>query len=491
MEEENKSVGSLHFSKKTLIFIGAVLAGALFLAGLLTQVIPRGAYDTDAAGNIINGTYHLLDGQKMPFWRVFTAPIEIFTSGEAAAGIGIIAFIVLIGGTFLVLDKAGVIACILSVITKRFAAKKYTLLALVTLLFMALSSVAGILEESVTIVPLAAATAVALGWDSLTGLGFSLVAVAMGYSAATFNPFNVGIVQTLAGLPMFSGLLYRLVVFAVFYGIVLAFLTLYAKKVEKNPRKSLCYASDEELREKIRSGGVAGIESLKLRRAAKVFCLCVAGVPAAAVVGLGLQQITAIPEGIRSVLGYLPTLAMAVLFTVGGLRAGRIAGLTAKEVALVFWQGVKTIAPTIPLMLLVLSVTYIIKHGMILDTLLHAAYGLAEGTTAFAALLIILAVVVVLEFFIGSGSAKAFLLMPLLLPLADLLGITRQSVALAFSLGDGICNILYPTSGIMIIAIGLINVSYGKFLRWSWKLFLALFATAALLLWVAVRIGYN
>ena len=236
-EQSQKELG-LHLDKKTVLFIFTVIVGILLLVGVLTQVVPRGEYLRDADGTIVamdeNGdsTYTELDF-RLPFWKTFTAPIEVFGSSDALTGVAIIVFIVLIGGTFLILDKSGVLTFIMSSVVLRFSKRKYLLLPVVILIMMTLSSVVGILEESITIVPLCVAIALALGWDSLVGLSISLIAIAFGYSAATFNPFNVVLVQSMAGLPIFSGLGFRLLVFIGVYAILTAFVTRLATAPER------------------------------------------------------------------------------------------------------------------------------------------------------------------------------------------------------------------------------------------------------------------
>lgn len=492
MEEKEKNNSGIQLNKKTMITITALLLAIMLFAGIMTKVVPTGKYDVDAEGAIIPGTYHEISDDEVnyPFWRVFVAPLEVFTTPDSAIGLGIILFIVLIGGTFLVMEESGVLQYILQTTVNKFGSKKYKLLAIMVFVCMALSSVVGILEESVTLVPLACAISLALGWDSLVGLGFSMMSVAFGYAAATFNPFNIGIVQTMAGLPMFSGLGYRIIVFAVTYLILFTFLFTYAKKVEKNPQKSVSYQSDIELRKKFLSEERNEVlKNPNLGKATKVFVtsiLCVFIFTAASFIAQ--QFIT--NESIASVIGYTPLVAMAILFTFGGLRAGYITGIRGKNLLSGFGRGVKTIAPAIPLIVFVLGITYVLKKGMIIDTILYNIYNLIQGFSPVQALMMIMLVVIVIEFFIGSGTAKAFLLMPLILPLAKMLHITDQSIVLAFCLGDGFCNVLYPTSGIMILCIGMLNVTYGKFLKWSWKLFAAIFAASAVLIWIAVKIGY-
>ena len=214
LSENEKNQAGLKINKKTVILICVVLAAIMAFAGVLTQVLPRGVYETNPDGTIINGTYTQIE-DKMPIWKIFLAPVLVFGTSTAMTGVGIILIITLIGGTFLILDKCGVLKYIMAVIIQKFGSRKYLLLNLMVLACMLLSSTAGILEESVTLVPLAVAISLALGWDSFVGLGMSLVAVAFGFTAATFNPFNVVTVQKMADIPVFSGLGYRIVVFIV------------------------------------------------------------------------------------------------------------------------------------------------------------------------------------------------------------------------------------------------------------------------------------
>lgn len=294
-----------------------------------------------------------------------------------------------------------------------------------------------------------------------------MVSIAFGYTAATFNPFNVGILQTMADLPLFSGLAYRLLFFVCVYVSLVLFLIVYAKKIEKNPEKSLCYESDKELR--VRFGAEVDDEALN---------------------NPALKKVDAISDSVKELINNLPLVGMAILFTVGGIAAGYIAGIRGKALGGGFLEGVKTIAPCLPMIWAILSITYVLQEGNIIQTILYHVYNLTSSMSKTGALFAIFLFVVALEFIVGSGTAKAFLIMPIVLPLADLLGLTRQSIVLAFTMGDGFCNILYPTSGIMVIAIGMVGISYGKYLRWSWKLFVMEFGLAALAMLGAVAIGY-
>lgn len=489
--KENDSVG-IKLNKKTLIGVTALLFAIMIFAGALTKIIPAGEFDTTADGSVIPGTYHQLSAEEVnyPLWRSLIAPFEVFTTPDSLAGVGIIAFIILIGGTFLILDKTGILKYIMTTMVEKFSKQKYILLPVMALICMLMGSVCGMLDECVTLVPLACAISLALGWDSMVGFGFSLVAIAFGYGAATFNPFNVSLIQTMAGLPMFSGLGFRIAVFIAIYAVLTAYLLIYAKKIEKHPEKSVSFKSDMELREKYLSE--SSNEVLKnplLGKATRTFVTCICSVFVITAISFYFQQRIENAD-IVTILGYVPMVAMAVLFTAGGVIAGSQAGLKGKKLLQSFTSGVKTIAPVMPLILFILAITYILKRGKIIDTILNSIYTIIQDFTPVQCLLAIFVVVIVMEFFIGSGTAKAFLMMPLILPLTQMLTVSHQSVIVSFCLADGICNVLYPTSGMLIIGIGLINVSYPKYLKWAWKLFVPALLVCAVMIVLSVKTGY-
>ena len=487
-----KSKDGIQINKKTIVSITVILLAVWILAGVLTRVVPRGEYSTftdEATGKTgitADSEYTPLDDYTMPLWKIAAAPVMVFVEEETRdtgmTGILIIAFIVLMGGTFLLLDRAGVLKYLVAVIIKRFSHKKYLLLALIVLFFMFLASTAGILEESVTLVPIAVAVSLALGWDSLMGLGMSLIAVAFGFTAATFNPFNVMTVQKLAGdVEIFSGLWLRAIAFVLVYAALMLFLVLYAKKIEKNPEKSAAYESDKLLREKYSVSDVeAVLGNTACKKASLAFAVC-----------LGLALVCVALDFILGMGGALSMGGIALFFVLGGILAALITGMRGKALLSGFGQGIKSIAPALPLIVIVISIAYILNTGKIMHTILYHIYNLLQHVSPFGAVLMIFVFIALLEFFIGSGTAKAFLVMPLVIPLAHLLGVSSNTVALTFSLADGFTNLLYPTSGIMIIAIGIIGVSYPKWLKFSWKLFLIEGVVSVGIMLFAVAVNYH
>jgi uncharacterized ion transporter superfamily protein YfcC len=452
----------------------------LGVVGVLTQTVTPGEYDV-VDGTIIDGTYHILEDYRLPVWKILFSPIMCLASSHAGTGLLIVVLIILIGGSFLILEKCGVLKYIMATLINKYSHKKYTLMAIVTFVLMALSSTAGVLEESLTLIPIAVAVSLALGWDSLVGLGMSIVSIAWGFTAATFNPFNVVTVQKLSGLDIFSGSWLRFIIFIGVYLVLFLFLYTYAKKIEKDPKKSLVYESDLELRKKYSledAQKVLGDE--KVRKGTKAYLICML-----------IDVVFIILDFVLSTGGAISLPAMAILFTTGGLLAGHLTGLKPKEIAKTFVDGVKSISPAALLILFVIAISYVLSEGKIMHTILYHFSNMMQGISPYLAIFLILGIVALLEFVVGSSTAKAFLIIPLVAPLADLIGLTKQSVVTVFCLADGFTNLLYPTNGLMIIAIGLINVSYGKWVKWTWKLFLGEFIFSAIIMLLMVAINYQ
>ena len=479
MEEKS----SIRISTKAFVSSIIILLVLMILAGTLTYVIPRGSYErVEVDGNvaIVPDTYAFNDGEPYPVWRWFTAPVEVLFSSDAVTVIFIIAFIFIIGGVFTVLDKCGMLKYIMMVLVRRFSRAKYKLMACLMLFFMLFGSVFGIFEELVALVPIVIVLSYALGWDSLTGLGMSALAAGFGFSAATMNPFTLGVAQKLVGLDTFSGLLFRVGFLAVCYLCLYLFVSRYAKKVERSPEKSLVYLEDSEGREKysdVESIGALPNEK-QLARTSIIFGGTIALVIICVILGFFIPAISSLSMPI-----------MAVIFLVGGLLGGALSGYGGNIVR-DFLRGVGGIAPSAILILMAMSVKLIITNGGVMDTILYYVSGAISGMGIYGAAIMIYLVVLILNFFVGSGSAKAFLLMPMIAPLSDLVGLSHQIAVTAFCFGDGFTNLLYPTNPLLMIALGVTVVSYPKWFKWTLPIQLCMFVLSILALCLAVFIGY-
>lgn len=390
--EKNKEKPKMEAGVKSFITAIVVIFAMMVLTYALTIIIPGG---------------------YIPFWKWILSPILVLFAKDSGSMIAIIALLVVLGGIFNTLDKFGVLRLLLDKVTAKFGKSRRVLLAVIPLFFMVIGSAAGTFEECVPLVPVVVALAIRLGWDALTGLGMSILAAGCGFAAGVCNPFTVGVAQELAGLPMFSGMWYRAVAFLIIYILLMLFLLIYVRKIEK--------PMDEKMLEGIGSGNVRQIAYSS------------------------------------------------------GSRLWKI-GITFKE-------GVVSVLPGVLLILMANSIRFTLLEGNILDVILQGAVSLASGMPRFGVILFIYGLVLILNFFIPSGSAKAFLLMPLIVPLAEAFDISAQLCVVAFAFGDGFSNVFYPTNPVLLISIGLANVSYGTWAKWSGKFQLInLFVTGALLL---------
>ena len=461
--------GGLDISVRSFITAIAVIFALMILSYVLTFLIPAGEYarTVNEAGQTVIDTeagFSYTEG-GLPFWKWLLSPFLVLGAPGSGTLIAVIIFLLVIGGAFNGLDKSGIMNYMLARISHRFGASRYRLMTVVILFFMALGALVGSFEEVVPLVPIVTSLAVGLGWDVLTGMAMSLLAVGCGFASGVMNPFTVGVAQSLAGLPMFSGIWLRLLSFALIFPMLLFFVRRHAKKVEKplsETRAAEAFTPSRQMDRALTAFGAilgAGI----------VFILCSTFIPA-------LQDYTMI--------------AVAVMFLAAGIAAPLIAGMRGKSLASSFGSGVVSILPAVLMILMASSIRFTLEQAKILDTILHGAVGIAGSLPGWTVILFIYLIVLVMNFFIGSGSAKAFMLMPLIIPLAQVFGISPQLCIVAFAFGDGFSNVFYPTNAALLISLGLADLSYPKWAAWSARFQLAnLLLTSAILLF-GLAVGY-
>lgn len=475
----------LRISKKAFIQSALILLSLMIVAGLLSLAIPSGSFErvlVEGREIITPGSFQFTEAPDYPVWRWFTAPIEVLWGPDAPIVITIILIILFIGGSFALLDQAGVLKAVIARVVLRMGHRKYLLMAIVILCFMLFGALPGIFEEVVILVPIMIALAYLLGWDAMTGLGMSLLATAFGFSAALANPFTIGVAQKLAGLPVFSGIGFRAIVFMVIYALLCFFLIRYAKKIELNPVLSPVHEEDQSMRAKFKltEEQLSAQADPRLKASVAWF---IASLALIVVVSFSASMVEAISAITLPLVG--------LLFLIGGVGAALLAGMKIKQAASIFGRSVGGISPAIILILMAVSVKHIMTNAEVMDTILDFAVNAIGGASPFGAALLVYALVICLNFFIGSASAKAFLIIPIIAPLVDLVGVTRQTAVLAFAFGDGFSNVLFPTNAVLLIALGLAGVNYIKWFRWVILLQLAVLAITTAFILLAVAVDYG
>ena len=472
-----------------------ILATIVVAAAVLTWIVPPGTYDrtemtvagVGAREVVVPGTFRVLAAENRSLFdallhsagMVFKAPMLGLTDPEAAP---IVAFVLLIGGTFAVLQRTGAIDAALRRLvqaSRRSPTLEFLLLPLFITLFSLGGAVFGMAEETVPFVLIFVPLALALGYDSITGAAIPFVGSSAGFAAAFFNPFTVGVAQGIAGLPPFSGAGFRAGLWLVCTGVVIAFVMWHARRVRRDPTKSPTYATDEIKR--LESLEITDIEAPFTGRHRVVLAIFALGI---AVLVWGVLPVT------QGGFGWY-IIEIAALFVALGVVVGAVGGLGGNGTAAAFMDGVRQLAATAVLIGLARGILIVLQDGKVIDTILHALASSLEGTTAATAAMAMFAAQTAINLFVVSGSGQAALTMPLMAPLADLVGVTRQTAVLAFQMGDGFTNMIIPTNAVLMGVIALAGVPWTQWARWVLPLQVVLFVIGLMALFVAVSVGYG
>ena len=475
MKEKEKAFASIN--TKSFVLVVLLLSVILAISGAMSYFIPQGAFSRDESGAIIDGTYvkGVVDG--IAIWRVITAPVRVFASSDALTIIFISIFLLIMSGVFNLLDKTDGIRIFIGKIVQKFSKKRNAVVCIAVLVFMAFGSFFGMFEELVTLLPLVIVCMLSMGMDTLTGLGVCMLGACFGFAAAITNPFSVGLASQFAGTYVLQGAWLRIVFFALIYALVCAFLLQHVKKIGKNPETSLTYQVDLEKKNGLNMDALSDTPHERL--VFKVYAIFFA-------VQLGMLVLIA---SIRAISDYaIPLLAFSFLF--GGIAAGCCVCEKKGDVAKHMWQGAQSMLPAVVLIALACSVKLVMSESNILDTVMYEVIEFLRGKDKFLCIILIYLLILFLQIFIGSASAKIFLIMPIILPICTTLGLSPTVVIFTYCIADGFTDMILPTNPVLLIGLSMANVSYGKWVKWTWKLQVVVFVLTVLMLLIAVQIGY-
>ena len=476
--DDNKAL--ININKRSFINVVIILFSLMVIAFVLTYLIPQGAYQRNVDGEIIAGTYELLPRDNLKVWQFFYSPIGLLLSSDGLNVIMISLFLFILGGFFTVMDKSKGIVVIIKRLVDRYIHNKHLLIRLITLFFMMFGAFFGIFEESVALLPIMIILSLSMGYDTLMALGLTVLAAGFGFASAITNPFSVGIASEIAGINILSGVLFRLVVFGIMYFVISTFLVRYAKKLEANPKFSLTYTEDLDKKKNLNYdfGQVVENENKIFKTYIAIFIILLSFILLASLLQLIFQL-------------EIPTIIlMSITFLVGGITAGVIIYNDLLKTLKIFWKGMLAVMPAAILIILAGSVKYIMTSGEIMDTILYYFESILSDKPAIVGVLGIYLIILIIQFFIGSASAKAVLIMPILVPLVSLIGVSSNIAILAFVFGDGYTNVIFPTNGVLLIALSIAAVQYQKWFKWTIKLQALTFLITVVLLVIAYVIGY-
>ena len=424
-----------------------IIFALLVLCAVATWLVPGGQYVRADDGSL---QYESVEAVPQS-WQVFSS---IYHGFEKQAGI--IVFILVVGGAFWLLNATGAVSAGIGRFIARVGKRDKWVLVALTLLFSLGGAVFGMSEETIPFVGMVVPLMLSMGYDAFMGMLIVYVASNVGFSSAFLNPFTVGIAQGMADLPLFSGLGYRLICWGVLTALLVAFVLVYAARTRKKADVTVEAAPAPE--------ALSGRQKAIL-----------------AVLGVTVVMLVV---GVTQWKWYLPEITG--LFLSMGIVCGIIAGFSANRIAEELLAGAKDILSAALVVGFASGIIVILQDGKVVDSILHSMQEGLDGTGPMASLSAMYGIQAVINFLIPSASAKAAITIPIMAPFADMVGVSRQAMVLAFQFGDGFTNMLTPTSGVLMAALAMARIPYEKWLKWVWKGTLALLLIGLLLLLLTV-----
>lgn len=431
-------------SPDALVIISVVLV--LFAA--LTWVIPSGEYAReviDGRTRVVPGTYQVVESNPQNIGQLLVAPIKGMISAA-----NIIAFVLLVGGAFSILTATGALDAALSSVL-RYAKKnpgmRHFIIPLLMVIFSLAGCTFGMSEENLVFILITIPLARSMGYDNIVGVAIPFVGSAAGFAGASINPFTVGIAQGIAELPIGSGAGYRWFVWAVFTLIAIGFVMLYVRRLEKNKAASLLPDSELDLEK---------VEEVDFNSRRKI------------VLFVFLTAIILLMVGANQWDWYINEIS--ALFLAMGIVSALAMWMPLSKVISAFTNGAKDMLVAAIIIGLSKSVLVVAQDGKIIDTMLYGMTSMVKDLPEAISIQMMFLTQGFINIFVPSGSGQAAITMPIMTPLADLLSISRQSAVLAFQFGDGLLNLVIPTSGVTMGILSIAKIPYNIWIKWIWKL---------------------
>ena len=425
-----------------------IIAAIIVVCAVLTWFVPGGQYVKAEDGTL---TYEAVDSVPQT-WQVLSAVYHGFVKQA-----GIIVFILVVGGAFWLLNATGAVEAGIRRFIVRIGKRDLFVLVALTVLFSLAGAVFGMSEETIPFVGIVVPLVVSMGYDAFMGMLVVYVASNVGFSSAFLNPFTVGIAQGMADLPLFSGMGYRIFCWALLTVLMVVFVCFYAKRTRKEPTV-------------IQSAGEESVQSLTRRQAWILIVL--------------LLTVVALIIGVTCWDWYMPEITG--LFLGMGIICGLIAGFSANKIADELIAGARDILSAALVVGFASGIIVILQDGKVVDSILHAMQDGLDGTGGAASLSAMYGIQALINFLIPSATAKAAITIPIMAPFADMVGVSRQAMVLAFQFGDGFTNMVTPTSGVLIAALAMARIPYAKWVKWIWKGVAVLLVLGLLLLLATV-----
>ena len=425
-----------------------ILFFVIIAMALLSYVIPAGAYE-----RVFNEVANRNVVDPNSFAYVEQSPVSFFTFLQAIPNgmvevADIMVFIFVVGGAFNIITMTGAMENGIRKLAYKLQGREKLIIPIMMFVFSLGGATFGMSEETIIFIPIGIALARALGYDAIVGMAMITFGAAVGFSAGFMNPFTVGVAQKIAELPMFSGMWLRIIVWAVMLVAVPLCILRYANKVKADPTYSYVY--DLEQAEK---GKAVEVSDVKLTTRDILVLLVVVG---------GLITIV---FGVVKLGWYV--MEIASVFFGMGILGGIVGGTSPNQMARDFIGGAKDIAMGALIVGIARGILVVMSEGQILDTIVYSLANLISGLPKVIAAEAMFVVQCIINFFIPSGSGQASTTMPIMTPLSDIIGVSRQTAVLAFHFGDGFTNAIIPTHGTLCASLGVAGIPFNKWFKFA------------------------
>ncbi|MCQ2792656.1 MAG: hypothetical protein MJ208_03955, partial [Bacilli bacterium] len=451
---------------KTFMVALSIILFLMIIVFILSQVLPAGEYKEQGGEYIYEEVTN-----NFPFWKFLLSPFLLFGTNAGKSVAIIITFLFIISGAMEVMGKSHVLTYVFDRIVEKFKNHQHLLLVIVVTFFMAVGSLIGCYDEIVPFVPLLIFLVAKFGFDKYVGITVSLFAISAGFATGIFNPFIVAIPQQQAGVPTFSGMWMRIVAFFVLLFFTCGYVLLKSRKRQEIKATEVDDSLVKEHDPILSKAGIAFGLSILLGFTLVILTLFV-------------PAFEPVKEG-----GY-SLLLLAAAFLLGSVLTAFITKIPPKAFFGNFTKGIRSTLMAGILLVLASSISYTLTESQRMHTILHGFVSVTTGISPLGYIFMFYGLFLLFGLFIASGSARAFLLIPVLAPIAQAYGVLYPTF-LAFALADGMTSLLFPTNPILIVILNITKTSYGDYVKKNWVYFLGFFLLSILMICFAYAVGYN
>lgn len=478
-----------------------ILFGVVLLAAVTTYIVPAGYFETAEVTKMVDGkevTRTLIQPESFKTLEDASAGVAIFSGGKEpgfinyafegmvsgdrnGSAVGVVAFILIVGGAFGIIMHSGAVNNVIMALIRKTHGADVVIIPLMFFLFSFGGAIFGMGEEAIAFCIVLTPLVIALGYDAITAVLITYVATQIGFATSWMNPFSIAIAQGIADIPVLSGADFRIAMWAVFTLVGIVFTMRYGKKIKADPLFSLSYQTDAYFRDKQE----ASVESEFTHIDTLILLTLLAGI-SWVIWGVVVHEY------------YIPQIAtqffaMGIVVGIICVASGR---MSVNGVSEAFQNGAKELLPAALIVGMAKGIVLLLggddaTSPSVLNTILHYAGSAMSGVPETGSAIFMYIFQSIFNFFLASGSGQAALTMPLMAPLSDLVGVSRQIAVLAFQLGDGLTNIIIPTSASLIGCLGVARLDWSTWARFAWKLFLLFFFMSITTMVIAVMVGYQ